>query len=223
MHPCGVHLRVAGSERIGDPLAGREREVDSFARDRIDEACGVTGERPARSADSELAEIARGQRRDRPRVRIETRASRDARRANPLGGARAQVAGGEAGVGLRADANRQVIGPRKRPDVPRRVAGQLDDDLVARDAAREEAGGDRELVAPERPRDAAAHETVRTVGANHEIGAARARDSVDLHAVLIDRHISDAHALDDRASPLSRREKRRIERRAARDDERAAI
>ena len=129
------------NERIGHPLAGREREEDPFARDRIDEACRVAGERPPRSADGERAEVARAQRRDRPRVRLQPGASRDARRANPFRGARAQISGGEPGVGLRADADCEVIGPGKRPDIARRIGGELDDDLVARDAAREEAGG----------------------------------------------------------------------------------
>ena len=53
-------------------------------------------------------------------------------------------------VGLRADADRQMRRPGKRPDVAGRIGRQLDDDLVAGDAVREEPGRDRELIAAER-------------------------------------------------------------------------
>ena len=98
----------------------------------------------------------------------EPRAVRDPCRGNPPRRPRAERLGGHARIGLRADADRQMRGARKRPDVAGRIGRQLDDDLVARDAVREEPGGDRELIAAERRRDAAPHQAVRAVGADHE-------------------------------------------------------
>ena len=98
----------------------------------------------------ERVEVARAQRRNRPRVRLERRALGDPRRRDPVARPRAQRAGGDPGVRLRADADGEMVGTRKRPDVAGRIGRQLDDDLVARDAVREEAGRDRQLIAAER-------------------------------------------------------------------------
>ena len=42
---------AVAQQRFGGPLTGREREVDPFARDRVDEPGGVAGEQPARSGE----------------------------------------------------------------------------------------------------------------------------------------------------------------------------
>ena len=73
------------------------------------------------------------------------------------------------------------VGPRERPDVSRRIRDQLDDDLIAGDAVREVAGGDRQLVAPERPREPAPDQAVGAVGANQKAGANHPGGRLDPH------------------------------------------
>ena len=101
-------------------------------------------------ASATVVEVARAERRDRPRVRLEPRALRDPGRGHPS--RRPSRAAPRRSRRHRpgADADRQMVGARKRPDVARRIGRQLDDDLVARDAVREEPGRDRQLIAAER-------------------------------------------------------------------------
>ena len=71
------------------------------------------------------------------------------------------------GVGLRADADRQVIGAREPPDVALRLRHEADHDLARRRPAREEAGRDRKLTPFERAAEPPPHQAVsRTVGAD---------------------------------------------------------
>ena len=134
-----------------------------------------------------LVGVAHRQRRNRPRVRLEPRAGRDAGRANPLGGPRAESLRGVSRSRLGADADRQVSRARKRPDVAGRIGDEFDHDLVARDAMREEAGRDRELIAPERLRDArrtrllAPSAPITNVGPPMTVGRVSQR-----HAIRID-------------------------------------
>ena len=88
---------------------------------------------------------------------------------------------------------------------------------------REEAGRDRELIAPERPRDAAANETVGAVGADHDVGPAMTAARLQRHAIRIDADISHPRRFQHGARLLRRVKERGVEFRAAGDDERTAI
>ena len=98
--------------------AGEQREVDAFAGDRVDQSGGIADETPRGPAELEAAERLSVERRNRPRVR-----ARDARRGrcrvvaiqSGVCSRRSSIV--DARVGLRADADRQMIGSRKRPDV----------------------------------------------------------------------------------------------------------
>ena len=143
-------------QRFGGPLTGREREVDALARNRVDEPRRVAGQQPARSGDRQLVGVAHA-----PATESATRTARAARRARCRSreSTRRSARGAPPRVSRRrlgADADRQVSRARKRPDVAGRIGDERDHDLRARDAVREEAGRDRELIAPERSRDATA-------------------------------------------------------------------
>src|SRR3954470_21050124 len=98
-----------------------------------------------------------------------------------------------------------MSGPRKRPDIAGRIAGELDDDLVAGHAVREVAGGDRQLVAAKRGRQPPAHEAVGTIGADDVRGPmARAAVDTQRHPTLVYRNICDPR-LDERRTGALRR------------------
>ena len=95
--------------RVGRPLAGRQREVDPFARDRIDEPGGVADHTPVRSRPARDAGGVRRQgtewatstaRAGRRRRSVSSRIQAAARSRN--------VAGRRSRVGLCADADREV-------------------------------------------------------------------------------------------------------------------
>ena len=136
---------------------------------------------------------------------------------------RAQRAGGDPGVRLRADADGEVAGPRKRPDVAGRIGGQLDHDFVAGDAVREEAGGDRQLIAAERRRDARRRTRLFAPSAPMT-NDARWRPRVGRRRVtprVSTRDVRHARPHERGAGPLGGGQQRRVEARAAGDDERA--
>ena len=81
---------------------------------------------------------------------------------------RAKGARRSARVGLRADADCQVIRTRKRPDVAGWIGHHFNDDLLARDAVGEEAGRDRDLRAAEGACEASSREAVGAVGADEK-------------------------------------------------------
>ena len=148
---------------------------------------------------------------------------RDAGRANPLGGPRAESLRGVSRRRLGADADRQVSRARKRPDVAGRIGDELDHDLRARDAVREEAGRDRELIAPERLRDATANEAVGAVGADHDVGPPMTVARFQRHAIRIDAYVGHPRRFQRCARLLRRVKERGVEFRAACDHERTAI
>ena len=134
--------------------------------------------------------------------------------------ARARSASAPApGVGLRADADGQVRRPRKRPEVAGRVAFHFDDDLVARDAVREIAGGDRELAPRERAARAGAARGCwrrrRRSRARRATGSPRSRSRRD--AGSVDGHVPHARADERRAGALGGRQQLAVEVAAARD------
>jgi hypothetical protein len=69
----------------GCPLSREQCEVDAFARNRIDEARGVADEEPAGTGRFEGFKIAERQGRNRPGVRLESRALGDPGSDNPVG------------------------------------------------------------------------------------------------------------------------------------------
>ena len=116
-----------------------------------------------------------------------------------------------------------MSGSRERPDVSRRIRYQLDDDLIAGDAVREVAGGDRQLVAPERPREPAPDQAVGAVGANQKAGASHSGGRLDPHAARIERDVGDTDGGEGRARPAGGRQQRGVERGPAGDDKRGRV
>ena len=217
-----VRRRFARRQSLGDPLP------DAIAKKIPSRVIGST--RPAASpisahrgpASSRASKSCARERGDRPRVRLQRRAARDPRRGDPRRGARAQLGGADPGIRLRADADREMPGPRKRPDVAGRIADQLDHDLAAGDAMREEACGDRQLIAAERRRQAPADQAVGAVGADHE-GAAMCAAIARVVSVTSPAaaDIRDPCRNQRRAGVLGRLQQRRVERGAVGHDQRA--
>ena len=113
-----------------------------------------------------------------------------------------------------------MIRTRERPEVAGRIGVELDDDLVARHAAREDARRNGQLIAAERPRETPADEAVCSVGADHERRAPRTGAGVEPHAAHFHGHVAHADALEDGARSHGCRKHRSVERRAACNDER---
>ena len=97
----------------------------------------------------------------------------DARALDPGSGAGTQRGRRDTCIRRCADADRQMIGPRERPDVAWRIGHELQQDLVAGGAVNEEAGCDRQLAARKRARQPAPHQAVRAVGADDHRRAER--------------------------------------------------
>ncbi len=151
---------------------------------------------------------------------FEPRTLRESRAPHPRVRPIAQRGRRQAAVGLRADADRQMIRARKRPEIAGRIGDQLDDDFIARGSVREKSCCDRQLLAGKRARDPAAHQAVRAVGADDHGSAMGPAGRLDADAVGADADIDDAHALEHCAGALRGVEQRRIERGAAGHDQR---
>ena len=111
----------------------------------------------------------------------------------------------------------------KRPEISRRRRQQLQHDLVAAHIVGEISGRDRQLIASKHLREAAAHQAVRAVGAEHEGRAVCGGISREDDAVTFDRHVEHADRQVRDTSVHRRREQRAVENLAARDNERAVI
>ena len=169
--------RIVGHARSLDGVDGEfgrlQREEDAFPRDRVDQPRRVADQQPVGAAQREPTEIRGVERRDRPGVRLEPRPGADAGRADPGRRSRAQRRRRDPPVGLRAHADRQMIEARERPEIPGRIAEQLERDFVRRDAVSEKSGGDRQLIAPKRRRQVATDDAADAVGADDDIGVER--------------------------------------------------
>ncbi len=123
----------------------------------------------------------------------------------------------------RADADREMIGPRKRPEVARLLAHRLDDDGRRRGAPHEVAGGHRKLAPGERPGKFLPHDAVRPVRADDAIDRVFAAIGLDDETRAAPADIDDSFRDEPRAGGDRRIEQRAIEHHAAHDDERGAV
>ena len=111
----------------------------------------------------------------------------------------------------------------KRPEIAGGMADELDDDLVARHAVREESGRDRQLVAAEGSREAAPDLTVGAVGADDERRAQGPAGRLEGDGIVRSGDIGDASGDHISAGVARGAEQTSIEVGTAHDDERGAV
>ena len=153
----------------GSQLRRGQCVIDAFAGDWINETGRVADEQPPVACRRFLLQIGCRQRRNRPAVPCQ-RARRRAQPPVDPGCRQLEQLGARGFVGLRADANRQMIRTRKRPEISRRRLREHDVGMPVAYAVDVIATRHRQRAAREGAGQRAAHEAVGAVGADHALG-----------------------------------------------------
>ena len=135
--------RCPSRHGVSSDVSGLQREVDALAGDWIDQSRGVPDQEPAGPGGPLALERFQAEGRDRPAVASKGAALPELP-DDPLPCRLLKLRGARL-VRLRADPDREMIGPRKGPEVTGRIVLERDDDLARRSTVDEVSAGDRQI------------------------------------------------------------------------------